>query len=192
MCFICNSSYDSNITELIICSNVLEIPDLLELEILIFCPNSQVRYIPNTLINLEILDCSNSQIKYIPKELINLIQLNCNNCPIEYIPDTLINLEILQCSNTQITYIPKELEYLQILDCNNIKYIPIRLTLLQYLQYKGQLYNKFEIKQFVNKLYISYRLNYLYKWNKYKNILWNIAEYYMAQKYSPNNIICNW
>ncbi len=51
------------------------------------------------------------------------------------------------------------------------------------------IYYQNHYKNDIDKLKKIQRLYRQYKWNKIKNILWKIADYYTARKYSPNNIL---
>jgi hypothetical protein len=52
-----------------------------------------------------------------------------------------------------------------------------------------EIYNQIHYSRVEDKIIKIQRLYRLYKWNKHKKSLWEIAEYYTAKKYSPSNIL---
>lgn len=193
-----------NLKNLIICKNCNDFSNLHYLYNLesLCCPNSNILFIPKELINLKILSCRYTNISYIPKELIKLESLYCGFTNISYIPKELINLKSLSCENTHISSIPKELINLNWLYCANteIYNIPFELYNLQNIV--------FTVDEIIGNIiipnHILIRINInknnkirnklkkiIYKFRRIKQfkILWKIAEYYTAKKYSPNNIL---
>ena len=174
------------------------------------CSYTELDELPFTLINLKYLDCSYTNLLELPYVFQNLENLLCNNTDIERIPDTFENLEYLHCSETDIEEIPNTLIKLKILDCNNtlIHSIPETLINIRFLYCTNtniyniphQLINLIELESNIldcesiilrqKKIKNGFiKFIKLYKYYKIEHILWNIAEYYSAKKYSPNNIL---
>ncbi len=140
----------------------------------LICNNSEISIIPNNIYNVEFINCSDTDVDYIPETIINLTTLDCANTLVQQLPDTLINLEVLYCNRTQINilHLPKTLINLKEI---HMKYVPD--SLIKYVLARQK-----KIRHgFV-------RIINIYRYNKNKNILWEIAEYYTAKKYSPNGI----
>ena len=100
----------------------------------------------------------------------SLTKLYCKSCKkIKEIP-ILPNLQSLNCFDTEIKEIPI-LPNLQKLYCSY-----------------GNFYNNTEIKIFYAKQIIKSKLLNLHRLNKKWKILWKIAEYYIINKYNPDNL----
>lgn len=171
MCVICTGKYSTNCMILRTCHRVEYIPKELRTLMALDCSFSKIKSIPKELINLQHLCCCNTKINYIPKELINLNTLDCNNTNVSHIPKELIKLEKLYCSSTKVNYIPRELINVRFLGIGN------------------RFINQLECQEFINKLFVTYKLSELYKLNKKMPTLWKIAEYYTSQKYHPDYIL---
>jgi hypothetical protein len=158
MCQICNNEYKG--------LNILIIDN---------CP--KVVQIPNIqgLNNLNIWNCPNVvQILHIQ----GLDHLNITNCP-----------KIVQIPHIQ------RLKRLVIINCPNISQINQNanslIRLIIYCKYFNSIHtcDKEKIKQYLNIIKItSWYKRMLYLKSKRMKILWRIAEYYTAKKYSPANV----
>lgn len=152
------------------CKHVTKIPKELNKLTYIYCINTKIKKISKRFINLQVLKCYNTKIKEIPKELVNLWYLDCRKTKIQKIPKELINLNKLICNKTDP--IP-----------------PFYLISSSYdlvIQDKSWFKTQDEIKK-IAKLQKYWKL-YLKLYSK-SPILWKIAEYYTAKKYSPENIM---
>ena len=189
----------------------IELPDSYKNLKSLYCQSVQIYDIPNTFINLEYLDCSYTAINYIPKTLRKLEYLDCSYTAVDDIPNTLINLEYLDCSYTEITFIPDTLVLLEYLNCSEnielnklpdtlINLITLNCNSTDIIDIPKTLINLTEI--YSDKLDTNMIINRqkkikngflkfikLYKLYRISDTLWKIAEYYIARKYSPNNII---
>ena len=208
MCIVCTGEYDISLTQLLChnCQQITEIPkELINLNY-IECGYTKISKIPKEFENLTYLYCENSKITEIPKELNKIAYLRCKNTKINNIPFTLIHLQYIELYNTKITEIPKELVNLNYINCckTKIKTIPKELVNLTRLicdkteaappfylisssynlvtQDKSWFKTKHEIKKII-KLQKYWKIYFKYP------ILWKIAEYYTAKKYSPKNIM---
>ena len=104
--------------------------NLIQLE----CTYSNIKNIPETLINLRILNCSNNWLlENLPPSLTNLTHLYCEYTDISDIPETYTNLEFLNCQFNKVSALPKTLKKLNTLNTQYIKHIPSSLTSLKYL-----------------------------------------------------------
>ena len=103
------------------------------------CSETNIRYIPNTFVELKELDCSNCLLMYnIPNTLTKLKTLTCYNCPqMEKIPNTLTKLKKLNFAHCKkISEIPAEFVNLKELNCTGcslIRFLPNTLTQLTFL-----------------------------------------------------------
>jgi len=155
------------------------------------CSYTAVDDIPNTLIKLEYLDCSYTAVEDIPNTLINLEYLDCSYTEITFIPDTLVLLEYLNCSeNIDLNKLPDTLINLITLNCNSTDIIDIPKTLINLTEIYS---DKLDTNMIINrqkKIKNGFlKFIKLYKLYRISDTLWKIAEYYIARKYSPNNII---
>jgi len=213
-----NSLYTINLPNTLInlqsleCSNSIinNLPNtLINLEHL-DCSHTNINIIPETLINLKYLDGSYTDIDIIPDTLTEIYYLFCNYTYIVNLPETLSNLEILNCSGTDIMMIPETYTQLYVLNCSHtqINYIPETLINLQTLycrdtnimdiskklinltKIESDLLNTDYILQRQKKIKLGFiKFIKLYKYSIKSPILWKIAEYYTAKKYSPKNIL---
>ena len=177
------------ITKLILKANDTYIPETLVNLKHLDCDGTQVKIIPKNLINLQILICTNTQIKKIPNTLINLIELYCYNTKIKNIPNTLVNLQYLCCYRTQIKLIPNTLVNLQELYCNKLT-LSNKLISLKYIYQLNNINNYWNYINKSDKHRLAFiKLQKIFRLRKLFKILWKIAEYYTAKKYSPENVM---
>jgi len=164
MCVICEGNYDINMTELNCdgCKDIKEIP---------FLPN------------LRELFCYETKIKEIPF-LPNLYTLYCNFTEIKEIP-LLPKLCILYCYSTEIKEIPL-LPKLCILRCD-IGYFNNFISINPFNINPFNINHK-PIKHYYKIQTLKRKLLHLHRLNKKWNILWEIAEYYTAKNYHPDNL----
>lgn len=177
MCIICTKRYGLNLTELNCkgCKLIKKIPEeLINLKHL-DCKNTKIKEIPKELINLDYLCIHKTRIQEIPKELNKIIYLFCDETPVKEIPKELINLKYLHCIYNKVTKIPKELIHLKFLNC------------IRKIDWDKSWIKTKEEKQKIVKLQRFWKKNYKFIINL--PILWKIAEYYTAKKYSPENIL---
>ena len=155
------------------------------------CSYTEIENIPDTLINLEYLDCSYTTVEYIPETLIQLDHLICNNTEIKCIPETLVLLEYLDCSeNIELDKLPHTLINLVTLDCNHTPIIDIPKTLINLTKIYSDTLDTEMIINRQKKIKNGFiKFIKLYKFYSVSDKLWEIAEYYKARKYAPNNII---
>lgn len=150
MCQLCeikeNNAKGINISDVVaqirkihICGNVKAIPaDMINVTEIHINYNSYVKYIPDTLVNLEFLDCHTTIIKCIPPTLVKLERLYCDGCLVDEIPTTLTKLEKLYIViNTKIPTSLINLNELHITiydgsyinsNANNIRYLKCNPT----------------------------------------------------------------
>lgn len=86
----------------------------------LYCSNTLLTSIPNTLINLEILKCDNLYIDTLSHNFINLSELSICNTNIIEVPKTYTKLKVLLCHNTNMRNLPIELASLEYLDIHNV------------------------------------------------------------------------
>ncbi len=174
--------------------------------------------LPSNLDELKILNCENTLIAKLPSNLGELKILNIRNTKISHIPNCITNLIYLDCENTLITKLPSNLDKLQFLNIRNTKinnlseiinsmrslrtirlgsnYIEKIITTNQIdIYYTNNIYKKtaVDFPEGYNR-YVKYMNGFrkfinVLTYNKYKDTLWEIGEYYSKKRYHPDNIL---
>lgn len=149
-------------------------PDLKKLYICC-CSNIQKIEIQPNLVELYITNCS-KLIRIEASKFLNLKKLYVERCEnLEYInlSKTIKNVMLYNCNKINIPNI-SFLENLTIKKCNLLPSINYKITAIKYIAaYKI-------LKWYKNIKFLSSK--------RYKK-LWEIAEYYTAEKYKPENVI---
>ena len=103
----------------------IELPDLPNSFIKLFCSNNNLTKIPELPDSLEYLECTYNKLTELPELPHSLQILTCGNNILTLLPELPNSLEMLLCNNNNLTELPELPNSLLTLECNfnNIKYL---------------------------------------------------------------------